>query len=93
MSIALSEEHQELARVARAFLDSHDARGASRALLEEPTERLPHFWKEMAELGWMGLHVDESVGGQGFGLAELSIVVEHVEMRSSQCSIGLRYVL
>lgn len=40
MSIALSEEHQELARVARAFLDSHDARAASRALLEEPTERL-----------------------------------------------------
>jgi alkylation response protein AidB-like acyl-CoA dehydrogenase len=78
MSIALSEEHQELARVARAFLDSHDARAASRALLEEPTERLPHFWKEMAELGWMGLHVDESSGGQGFGLAELSIVVEEL---------------
>ena len=78
MSIALSEEHQELARVARAFLDSHDARAASRALLEEPTEHLPHFWKEMAELGWMGLHVDESSGGQGFGLAELSIVVEEL---------------
>ncbi|MBW2386487.1 MAG: acyl-CoA dehydrogenase, partial [Deltaproteobacteria bacterium] len=78
MSIALSEEHQELARVARAFLDAHDARAASRALLEEPTERLPHFWKEMAELGWMGLHVDESSGGQGFGLAELSIVVEEL---------------
>ncbi len=78
MSIALSEEHQELARVARAFLDSHDARAASRALLEEPTERLPDFWKEMAELGWMGLHVDESSGGQGFGLAELSIVVEEL---------------
>jgi len=78
MSVALSEEHQELARVARGFLDSHDARATSRALLEEPTERLPHFWKEMAELGWMGLHVDESLGGQGFGLAELSIVVEEL---------------
>ncbi len=78
MSIALSEEHQELARVARAFLESHDARAASRALLEEPNERLPHFWKEMAELGWMGLHVDESLGGQGFGLAELAIIVEEL---------------
>ena len=27
--IALSEEHQELARVARAFLDSHDPRAES----------------------------------------------------------------
>jgi alkylation response protein AidB-like acyl-CoA dehydrogenase len=78
MSIGLSDEHQELARVARAFLDSHDARAESRALLEEPSERLPTFWKEMAELGWMGLHIDEASGGQGFGLAELSIVLEEL---------------
>ena len=76
MSIALTEEHQELARVARAFLDSNDARGESRALLEAPSDRLPSFWKQMAELGWMGLHVDEAHGGQGFGLSELSIVLE-----------------
>jgi alkylation response protein AidB-like acyl-CoA dehydrogenase len=78
MSIALSEEHRELARVARAFLDSHEARAESRALLEEPGERLPSFWKSMAELGWMGLHVDEALGGQGFGLPELSIVLEEL---------------
>ncbi|MEE3330401.1 MAG: acyl-CoA dehydrogenase [Myxococcota bacterium] len=78
MSIALTEEHQELARVARAFLASHDARGESRGLLEEPAERLPTFWKEMADLGWMGLHIDESHGGQGFGLEELSIVIEEL---------------
>jgi alkylation response protein AidB-like acyl-CoA dehydrogenase len=76
MSIALTEEHQELARVVRAFLESHGARGESRALLEAPSDRLPSFWKEMAELGWMGLHVDEVHGGQGFGLPELSVVVE-----------------
>jgi alkylation response protein AidB-like acyl-CoA dehydrogenase len=58
MSIALTEEHQELARVARSFLEAHG------------------FWKEMAQLGWMGLHVDEARGGQGFGLQELSIVLE-----------------
>ncbi|MCP4002817.1 MAG: acyl-CoA dehydrogenase [bacterium] len=78
MSIALGEEHRELARVARAFLNSHEARAESRALLEEPGERLPSFWKEMAELGWMGLHIDEALGGQGFGLPELSIVLEEL---------------
>ena len=76
MSIALTEEHQELARVARAFLQANDSRAASRALLEAPHDRLPDFWKEMAQLGWMGLHVDEVYGGQGFGLAELAIVLE-----------------
>ncbi len=76
MSIALTEEHQELARVARSFLDAHQARAAARAQLEAPSDRLPDYWKEMAELGWMGLHVDEAHGGQGFGLPELSIIVE-----------------
>jgi alkylation response protein AidB-like acyl-CoA dehydrogenase len=76
MSIALTEEHQELARVARSFLEAHGARAESRALLEAPSDRLPRFWKDMAELGWMGLHVDEARGGYGFGLPELSIVLE-----------------
>jgi alkylation response protein AidB-like acyl-CoA dehydrogenase len=76
MSIALTEEHQELARVARSFLEAHQARAEARALLEAPSDRLPAFWKEMAELGWMGLHVDEAHGGEGFGLPELSIVME-----------------
>ena len=78
MSIALSDEHQELARVARSFLTEHDARAASRAMLEAPEDRLPAFWKEMAELGWLGLHVDEAHGGQGFGLPELAVVLEEL---------------
>lgn len=47
-------------------------------MLEEPTDRLPSFWSEMANLGWMGLHVDEGHGGQGYGLLELSIVLEEL---------------
>ncbi len=76
MSIAISDEHQELGRVARSFLTSHDARSASRAMLEAADDRVPDFWKAMAELGWLGLHIDEAHGGQGFGLSELSVVVE-----------------
>ncbi len=76
MSIALTEEHRELARVAQAFLEEKGARSEARALLDAPEDRLPAFWKEMAELGWMGLHVDEGHGGQGFGLTELSVVLE-----------------
>ena len=45
-------------------------------MLEEPTDRLPAFWQGMADLGWMGLHVDEAHGGQGFGTLELAIVLE-----------------
>ena len=78
MSIALTEEHRELARVARSFLDARRTRADSWARLDAPRESMPGFWKEMAALGWMGLHVDEASGGQGFGLAELAIVLEEL---------------
>ncbi|TMA33868.1 MAG: acyl-CoA dehydrogenase family protein, partial [Deltaproteobacteria bacterium] len=78
MSIAITEEHQELARVARAFLADSGARAATRARLEAPEESLPPFWKPLCELGWTGLHLPEAVGGQGFGLPELAVVIEEL---------------
>jgi alkylation response protein AidB-like acyl-CoA dehydrogenase len=76
MAIAISEEHLELARVARSFLADQKARAAARALLEAPDEGLPPFWKALCELGWTGLHLPENYGGQGFGLPELVVVLE-----------------
>lgn len=78
MPIGISDEHQELARVARAFLTDSGARAASRALLEAPEEPLPAFWKALCELGWTGLHLPEAHGGQGFGLPELAVVLEEL---------------
>ena len=62
--------------MADAFLERTGARGEARALLDAPEESLPAAWKEMADLGWLGLHLPEAHGGSGFGLAELVIVVE-----------------
>ena len=76
MGIAISEDHLELAGVADAFLERSGARAEARALLDAPEESLPASWKEMADLGWLGLHLPEAQGGSGFGLAELVIVVE-----------------
>ena len=47
-------------------------------LLEAPDESLPEFWAEFAELGWLGLHVPEDVGGSGYGIEELVVVVEEL---------------
>ncbi len=76
MGIAISDEHLELSGVAAAFLERTGARAEARALLDAPEESLPGAWKEMADLGWLGLHLPEAHGGSGFGLAELAIVVE-----------------
>ncbi len=78
MPIALTEDHRTLGQTASDFLAKHDSRGAARALLEADTETLPSFWSDIADLGWLGLHLPEDLGGSGFGLAELVVVVEEL---------------
>ncbi|OBH93790.1 acyl-CoA dehydrogenase [Mycobacterium sp. E2733] len=78
MGIALTDDHRELAEVARGFLTSQKARWAARALLDAAEESRPPFWQNLVELGWLGLHVDEEHGGSGFGLPELVVVVEEL---------------
>jgi 3-oxochol-4-en-24-oyl-CoA dehydrogenase len=78
MGIALTDDHRELAEVARGFLTSQKARWAARSLLDATDEARPAFWQGIVELGWLGLHVDEEHGGSGFGLPELVVVVEEL---------------
>ena len=78
MPIAITEDHQTLGQTASDFLAKHDSRGAARALLEAEAETLPPFWGDIAELGWLGLHLPEEHGGSGFGLPELVVVVEEL---------------
>ena len=78
MPIALTEDHRTLGQTASDFLAKHDSRGAARALLEADTETLPSFWGDIADLGWLGLHLPEDHGGSGFGLPELVVVVEEL---------------
>lgn len=76
MGIAITADHRALADVVRAFLGRRHARTAARALLDSPDDQLPEMWSELAQLGWLGLHVPEEFGGSGFGLAELVVVAE-----------------
>ena len=78
MSIALTDDHRELGSVARSFLTAQKARLAARELLDSDTEGRPPFWSDLAELGWLGLHVDEKYGGSGFGLPELVVVIDEL---------------
>ena len=78
MPIALTDDHRELGGVARAFLAAQKARWAARELLDADEETRPPFWGELAELGWLGLHVDEAHGGSGFGLPELVVVIDEL---------------
>jgi alkylation response protein AidB-like acyl-CoA dehydrogenase len=76
MPIALTEDHQALSDTVSELLAKRDARGANRALLEADAEARPELWQEVADLGFLGLHVAEDHGGSGYGLEELVVVVE-----------------
>jgi len=78
MSLALTEEHRSLADVVRSLMADHDALGAARATLDAEAEAIPAFFPALQENGLFGIHLPESVGGQGFGLEELAIVVEEL---------------
>ncbi|MEX1008081.1 MAG: acyl-CoA dehydrogenase [Acidimicrobiia bacterium] len=78
MAIAISDAHRELGSVARSFLENNKARAAARALLDSPDESLPAFWGDLADLGWLGLHIPEEYGGSGYGLSELAVVLEEL---------------
>ncbi|MCV7101764.1 acyl-CoA dehydrogenase [Mycobacterium palustre] len=78
MGIALTDDHRELAEVARSFLTAQKARWAARSLLDATDEPRPPFWQNLVELGWLGLHIDEEHGGSGYGLPELVVVIEEL---------------
>jgi len=63
MASSFFAEKSPVARM-RALRDSRDDTGFSREL-----------WKEMAELGWIGIPFPESVGGADMGYGELATVL------------------
>jgi len=78
MSIAITDEHQELGATVRGVLTAHGSLAANRDLLEADSEARPSFWQEMADLGWLGIHLPEEHGGAGAGLSELIVVLDEL---------------
>ncbi|MFE4963766.1 acyl-CoA dehydrogenase [Streptomyces sp. NPDC056660] len=78
MGLPVTEEHRLLAESVRDVLADRAAPAAARAALDRAEPGEPGFWKDVLELGWLGLHVDEEYGGQGFGLPELAVAVEEL---------------
>ncbi|MEA2447899.1 MAG: hypothetical protein QOK47_1536 [Actinomycetota bacterium] len=78
MDFAFSEEQQMLGEQARSFVANkfpHE-RVAELAESGEPFDE--SAWKEIAELGWIGLSVPEDKGGAGFGFIEEAVLFEEL---------------
>jgi alkylation response protein AidB-like acyl-CoA dehydrogenase len=75
MPIAIEPDHIELAKSVRSLLNRMVPSQVLHASLETPVTNPPVYWKTAADQGLHGLHLTESVGGQGAGLLELAVVI------------------
>jgi alkylation response protein AidB-like acyl-CoA dehydrogenase len=83
MPLAITEDHRALAEVAAAMVAGRaGTAGARRILLDRDKSgrwwSTDGLWKEIVSTGWLGLHIDERFDGQGYGLPELTIVLEQL---------------
>jgi alkylation response protein AidB-like acyl-CoA dehydrogenase len=75
MPIAITSEHKDLTDSVRALVERVAPPEVLHAALETPISNPPPYWKAAAEQGLHGVHLAESVGGQGFGILELAVVI------------------
>ncbi|MCV7192249.1 acyl-CoA dehydrogenase [Mycolicibacterium brumae] len=75
MPIAIAEEHLALADSVRALVARTTPSEVLHEALENPVPNPPPYWRAAAEQGLQGVHLAESVGGQGYGILELAIVL------------------
>jgi alkylation response protein AidB-like acyl-CoA dehydrogenase len=78
VDFSFSSDQQLLKNSARAFLDEHAKPAHVRALWDDARGESEVLWKEMAQLGWLGLALPEDAGGSALGLVETAILQEEL---------------
>ena len=78
MDFAFTSDQQLLKNSARAFLDEHCTPAIVRLLWEDSRGESQAMWKEMAQLGWLGLTLPEAHGGSDLGMVETALLLEEL---------------
>ena len=75
MNFDLTDEQQEIKSTAREFLGARFKPDKVRELAESRSYD-DDLWRQIADLGWPGIAIDEADGGQGLGMIELALLLE-----------------
>jgi alkylation response protein AidB-like acyl-CoA dehydrogenase len=78
MDFAFTPDQILLKNSVRAFLDEHCKPATVRLLWDDPRGESEAMWKEMAQLGWLGLSLPEEHGGSGLGMVETALLLEEL---------------
>jgi len=78
MNFTLTEDQQLLVETAQAFCRKQSPVARMRKLRDDPTGWSPEVWRQLGELGWLGLPFPETAGGLGGGFVDLALVLEQL---------------
>ena len=88
MPFELTEEQRDIQRAAREFAEGEFLPEV--ALEHDLSQKFPKkIWKKGCQLGFIGIHFPETVGGQGCGLLENILVTEQFCRKDSGLGIAL----
>jgi alkylation response protein AidB-like acyl-CoA dehydrogenase len=78
MDFSFTEEQEQLRREARTFLADRYPFERVAELADSDEGWDPASWKELAELGWIGVSAPEESGGAGLGFLEEAVLFEEL---------------
>ncbi len=78
MDLGLSEIQKMLQESSRSYLEENCTMDFIRAMETDDIGISDEIWKNMAEMGWLGLMIPEEYGGSGFNFEDMSILLEEM---------------
>ena len=78
MFFDLSKPQRLLKQSVRDFARREFSSEKVRDLMETEAGVDPDLWSEIADQGWIGLHLPEQVDGLGLGAVDLAVVAEEL---------------
>ena len=78
MDVIPGEEEQMVKNLAREFLEAECPPSLAREMEKDNLGYPPELWKKISDLGWFGMSLPESYGGQGLPLSYLGLISEEL---------------
>jgi len=78
MTFAFTDDQNELRSTAARFLEEKSSSEKVRELMETDNGFEEATWKQIADLGWLGMAIPEEYGGVGFGPVETMVLLEEM---------------